>query len=88
MPSYNISLLGLDVYFKTSASAERINQASGLIENRFKQLDQRGRTLSKEKLLVFLALGLADDYLQTKESLEEIQERLNSLLDKLEEDGE
>jgi cell division protein ZapA len=88
MPSYNISVLGLDVYFKTSAGSERIKRASGLIEDRFKRLDQRGRNLSKEKLLVFLALGLADDYLQTKESLDNVQERLNSLLDRLEENEE
>ncbi|MFP4168400.1 MAG: cell division protein ZapA [Desulfonatronovibrionaceae bacterium] len=88
MPSYNISVLGLDVYFKTNAGSERIDRASGLIEDRFRKLDQRGRNLSKEKLLVFLALGLADDYLQTKESLDHVQERLNSLLDRLEESGE
>ncbi len=88
MSSYNINVLGWDVYFRTNAGPERVDKACGLLEERFKHLDQRGRNLSKEKLLVFLALGLADDYLQTKESLEEIEKKLDSLVQRLEKKGE
>jgi cell division protein ZapA len=40
--------------------------------------------LSKEKLLTFLALGLADDLLQNMQRLEELEERLTGIASKIE----
>ncbi len=44
---------------------------------------ERGRNLSKEKLLLFLALSLADDFLQCNERLQELEDRLQQLLHKM-----
>jgi len=79
MPSYTLTVLDLEVSFKTQADHERVQAAKELLEDRYKELTQHGRRLSKEKLLTFLALGLADDLLQNREDLDAFKERLASL---------
>ncbi|WP_462324435.1 cell division protein ZapA [Desulfoplanes sp.] len=83
MAGYRISLLGLDTFFRTDASPERVDRAKTLLEERFQPLMERGRNLSKEKLLLFLALSLADDFLQCNERLQELEDRLQQLLHKM-----
>ena len=84
MPGYNINILGLDLIFRTEASPERVEQAGKLLEERFAELEQRGNKLSKERLLVFLALSLADDYLHSDQRLADLQNKVNNLLQKIE----
>lgn len=84
MPSYTLSVLDLDVSFKAQADHERVQAAKELLEDRYKELTQHGRRLSKEKLLTFLALGLADDLLQYMQRLEELEERLTGIATKIE----
>jgi len=84
MPSYTLSVLDLDVSFKAQADHERVQAAKELLEDRYKELTQHGRRLSKEKLLTFLALGLADDLLQNMQRLEELEERLTGIASKIE----
>ncbi len=83
MPGYNIHILGLDLMFSTDAGQERVEQARKLVEERFAELEQRGNKLSKERLLVFLALGLADDYLYSDQKLAALESRVNELLQKI-----
>ena len=84
MPSYTLSVLDLDVSFKAQADHERVQAAKELLEDRYKELTQHGRRLSKEKLLTFLALGLADDLLQNMQRLEELEERLTGIASMIE----
>ncbi|RQD57609.1 MAG: cell division protein ZapA [Desulfonatronovibrio sp. MSAO_Bac4] len=83
MPEYSKKILGLDLTFKTDASPERVNQASKLLEERFAELEERGSALSKERILVFLLLSLADDYLQSEQKLDDFQHKANKLLEKI-----
>jgi cell division protein ZapA len=85
MPSYNLNVLGLDVSFKAEADQKRVAEAKNLLEKRFKQLDFRGRQISREKLLIYLALGLADDLLQSNQKLSDQEARLAQLLTKINE---
>lgn len=65
---------------------ERVREAIALVEERF--ADQKLRShggQSKDILLTFLALGLADDLLQSKIKLDDVQNRITSLLSKIEE---
>ena len=65
---------------------ERVQRAVRLMEERF--ADQKLRSnggQSKDILLTFLALGLADDLLQSKIKLDDVQNRITSLLSKIEE---
>jgi cell division protein ZapA len=84
MPGYNINILGLDLIFRTDAGPERVEQASKLLEERFAELEQRGNKLSKERLLVFLALSLADDYLHSDQKLLDLEAKVDGLLQKIE----
>jgi cell division protein ZapA len=83
MPTYTLSVLDLEVTFTAAADHERVQQAKELLEGRFKDLQEHGRRLSKEKLLTFLALGLADDLLQCSQRLSELEGKLNELLAKI-----
>lgn len=87
MPTHTLSVLDLEVSFKATADHERVNKAKDLLEERYKELTQHGRRLSKEKLLTFLALGLADDLLQSHGKLDDLEVKLNGLLAKIEKAG-
>lgn len=84
MHSYNLSILGHDIAFKTNAEEERIREAERLIAQRFKRLDTQGSRVSNEKLLILVALSLADDLLQTDQRLQELQNKIQQLLEKIE----
>ena len=82
----NLTVLGLEISFKPGADMERVQHAVRLMEERF--ADQKLRShggQSKDILLTFLALGLADDLLQSKIKLDDVQNRITSLLSKIEE---
>nr|WP_291322755.1 cell division protein ZapA [Desulfonatronospira sp.] len=83
MFEYNLNILGLDLNFKTDADPERIDQAREYLEKRYSELKNRGKKLSKERLLVYLALGLADDYLQSDIRLSLLQDRIDELVNKI-----
>jgi cell division protein ZapA len=83
MTSYNLSLMGLEVSFKTEADQKRVSEAKKLLEQRFTGLNERGRILSKEKVLMLLALSLADDLLQSLENRRELEGKLERLLDRV-----
>ncbi|WP_456324053.1 cell division protein ZapA [Desulfonauticus submarinus] len=83
MPGYTLNILGLEVSFKTDAPPERVNKAKALLEDRFRVLEERGRKLSKEKLLIYLSLSLADEYLVLKDKQEQMEIQLAKLLDRL-----
>jgi Cell division protein ZapA. len=82
----NLTVLGLDISFKPGADMERVQRAVRLMEERFADQKLRSRGgQSKDVLLTFLALGLADDLLQSKIKLDDVQNRITSLLSKIEE---
>lgn len=79
-----IVVLGLDITFRPGTDMERARQAARFVEKRF--ADQRARakgTQGKEVLLTFIALGLADELLQMKNSQELAERRLEALLEKI-----
>lgn len=85
MQSFNLTVLGLEVSFKAEADPKRVEQAKALVEERFNRLKFHGRQLSKEKLLTFLVLGLADDLLQSNRQEADMRSRMEALLAKIEE---
>ncbi len=83
MPSYTMTVLGLQVAFKAEADHKRVDEAKNLVEERFRRLQSDGKQLSKEKLLLFVALGLADDLLQSNQRLREHENGVARLLAKI-----
>lgn len=82
MPRYTLSLLGMDVTFSADAENTRIEAAKKLVEDRYGELSKNGSNISKEKLLACLALGLADDYLESTEGRTRLEDRISDLLEK------
>ncbi len=80
MRRHTLSVLGQEVSFKAEADPGRVERACALLEERFERLARNGGHLSKEKLLTFLALALADDYVTLRERWEDREKRLEDLL--------
>jgi len=85
MPNYSMNVLGLQVSFKAEADQKRVEEARNLVEERFKRLQSDGKQISKEKLLLFVALGLADDLLQSNQKLRHAEDGMARLLAKIDE---
>lgn len=83
MALYHFNMLGQDISFKAEADPQRIEQARVLLEERYQKLQQHGKQLTKEKLLTFLALALADDMLQAREEMEKSEKKAQSILDRV-----
>lgn len=83
MRSYNLNVLDLEVSFKAEADPSRVESAKRLVEERFSKLNFPGRQISKEKLLTFLVLGLADDLLQSDRKLQTLHQRIEMLVEKI-----
>jgi len=84
MLTYRLSILGQEVSFRANVDEARILEAKKVILDRFNKLNTFGSRLSNEKLLILVALGLADDYLQAKQKLQKTEEKLKQLLEKIE----
>ena len=82
----NLTVLGLSIAFKPGADMRRVQEAVRLVEERFADQKLRfhgGQT--KDILLTFMALGLADDLLQSQKEQVDVQNRVSTLLSKIEE---
>ena len=75
--------MGLDLSFTTDAEPQRVEAARKLVEQRYNLLQAGGKTLGKEKLLAFVALGLADDMLLSNQRLDALHDRVGELLHKI-----
>ena len=83
---YNLTVLGTAVSFRHSADLERVREAIALVEGRFADQKLRSHGMqSKDILLTVLALGLADDLLQSQKKLDNVQNRIEAMLSKIEE---
>lgn len=82
MPRYTLNLMGLDITFKTDADNGRIEAAQAFIEDKHKDLVAGAGDLSKEKLLTFLLLSLADDYLVAEDKLKRLEGKIGEILEK------
>jgi cell division protein ZapA len=83
MPGYNLTVLGLDLSFAADVPPERIHQAVDLIHQRYQDLQGRVSNMSKERLLTYLALSLADDYLHDQGKMSQLEGTLQQLLSKI-----
>ena len=81
----NLTVLGLSIAFKPGADMDRVQEAVRLVEERFTDQKLRfhgGQTT--DILLTFMALGLADDLLQSQKELAGVQDRVTAMLSKIE----
>lgn len=81
MQTLSHNVLGLDVNFRADADPVRVEKACALLEERHRRLTEQGRILSKEKLLTFIALSLADDLVILQEEKVASDLRIAKLLE-------
>lgn len=84
MQHFNLVILGTEISFKADADPARLEQAKRMLDDRFNILKQHGKHLSKEKLLTFLSLALADDLLVLQEKLAKVEEKTREIVTKIE----
>lgn len=82
---FGLTVLGMRIALRAGADVERVESAKALVEERFEKLRSHGGQSSKELLLTFLALGIADDLLQSHKQLLDVQNRIEALLTSIEE---
>ncbi|MDR2503878.1 MAG: cell division protein ZapA [Deltaproteobacteria bacterium] len=80
MQTYSLDVLGLDISFKADADPERLEQARLMLETRFAVLKQHGRHLTKDRLLTFLALALADDLIEAQGDLDKTEKKVRRIM--------
>ncbi len=83
MPSYRLSILGQEVAFRANVDETRILEAKKVVVDRYNKINTIGTRLTNEKLLILVALGLADDFLQLSQKLQKTEETIKQLLDKI-----
>jgi cell division protein ZapA len=83
MHSHTLAVLGLDLTFRADADPLRIERARALLEERYERLAKYGG-LSKEKLLTFLALSLADDVLLMQDEKGRADRKVQEILGNME----
>ncbi len=83
MPSFRLTILGQEVSFRANVDETRVEEAKKLVLDRFRKLDVYGSRLTNEKLLILVALGLADDFLQTSQKLLEAEKKITQLVEKI-----
>ncbi|MDO9582967.1 MAG: cell division protein ZapA [Desulfomicrobium sp.] len=76
-------MIGLDLSFAADVPPERIHKAVDLVHQRYQDLQGRVSNMSKERLLTYLALSLADDYLHDQGKMSQLEGTLQQLLSKI-----
>ena len=76
-------MLGLELSFAADVSPERIHKAVDFVHQRYRDLEGRVSHMSKERLLTYLALSLADDYLHDQGKMSQLEGTLQQLLSKI-----
>ncbi len=97
MNTYNTTVCGLDITFRSSAESARVEQAVNFIQESYLSLQSHGSQVSRDRILAILAIGLADDLFELQKeksekdkgneenNLEEknLEKRLQKMLDSI-----
>ena len=85
MHSYHLDLCDLQVAFRTEADPERVERARKYVEERYSRVKAQGGHFGRDRLLVMLLVGMADDLLELQEQQSRMNTRLDELLQNLKE---
>lgn len=80
MPGYTVTVLGRELSFQAEVTEDRLQRVIELVERRYAQLEPQGRSIGKERLLIYVALSLADECLQNADEMERIDRRILQLI--------
>ena len=85
MHSYHLDLCDLQVAFRTEAAPDRVEKARQYVEERYGKVKAQGGQFGRDRLLVMLLIGMADDLLELQEQKSRMNTRLDELLQNLKE---
>ena len=85
MHSYHLDLCDLQVAFRTEAAPDRVEKARQYVEERYGNVKAQGGQFGRDRLLVMLLIGMADDLLELQEQKSRMNSRLDELLQNLKE---
>ena len=85
MRSYHLDLCDLQVAFRTEAAPDRVEKARQYVEERYGKVKAQGGQFGRDRLLVMLLIGMADDLLELQEQKSRMNTRLDELLQNLKE---
>ena len=81
----NLTVLGIDISFRVGADMSRVKSAVQLLEQQYAVQKTRSHGgQNRDVLLTFLALGLADELLQSRKKLDDVNTGINGILSKIE----
>lgn len=81
-----LTVLGTEISFRPGADLEKFRAVIDMVEERFAEWKLRSHgAQTKDILLTYLALGLADELLQAQKKQEDVQNRVQNLLTQIEE---
>lgn len=84
MQEYILNIFDLvNVSFRTEADSERVKNAHEYAESLYKELRVHGGNLTRDRLLAILLLGITDALLQQRKETSFHEEKLKSLLHKI-----
>ena len=75
----------VNVSFRTEAGKERVQNAHEYAQSLYEELKVHGGSLTRDRLLAILILGITDELLQQKQNSESHDETLLNLLKKIDE---
>lgn len=82
--SENLVVLGREIAFRPGADMERAKKAARYVEEMYAGQKEKTRGMqTRDNLLTFIVLGLADEILQMKKKEEHKRDRLAALLEKI-----
>ena len=85
MHSYHLDLCETHVAFRTEADPDRVEKAREYVEERYGKVKAQGGQFGRDRLLVMLLIGMADDLLELQEQKSRMNSRLDELLQNLKE---
>jgi cell division protein ZapA len=80
MPGYTVTVLGRELSFQTDIGEDRLQRVLHLVETRYAQLEAQGRNVGRERLLIYLALSLADECLQRTDVVRALENQIHHLV--------
>ncbi len=84
MQEYILNAFDLvNVSFRTEAGDDRVRKAHEYAQSLYEELKVHGGNLTRDRLLAILLLGITDDLLQQKGTIEDLNSSMRSLLKKI-----
>ncbi len=87
MQSFQLDICDTQLSVRSDADSERMLKVQDYINDIYVRFKAQSGQIVREKLLIMLLIGLADDFLQLKEQSSSEESKLDTILHRLEEFG-